>query len=229
MVTGDASQVIDFTIANLTGAPVRLRQEALNEEQEDDLDEFIAIAGIGYLIDVQLRHDEAFLQELGAAWDRARFENFTRQQWIEKVTSVANKWGGTTSTVGPVARTWLENAVTIPLFDAAQREVLAGAIGQKVFPYIMVRTRADGKVRPNHFKLHGFVARADWSGWAREASPPYGWGCRCRPIWFGISEVKKLGWTTLFPMGLSKLSAFRAAGGSDAGFPRVSFVTQGPL
>lgn len=199
--------------------------QALSDDQDDDIENFIALAGIGYLISQQLRHDQDFLQELGAAWDRAHFENFTREQWIERVTSIANKWGGTTSTVGPVARVWLENAVTIPLFDQALRDVLAGVIGRKLFPYIMVQTRNDGKVRPNHLTLHGFVARADWSGWVREIAPPYGWGCRCRPIWFGVSSIRDLGWTKLFPFGRSKLSAFRALGGSDAGFPRVSFVT----
>ncbi len=59
----------------------------------------------------------------------------------------------------------------------------------KIFPYWEYRTVNDGRVRPEHVKLHGLILPANDPRW-NKIFPPNGWKCRCYVIPRLASEVE---------------------------------------
>lgn len=201
----------------------KLPQRALTEKQEQALKDSLAAVGLLHLLTLQGLQDRAFLEAVGKVYDRARREGWEASRYRGEVLKVAERFGFKAGSFGPLAATWLFTAVLSPLYELGRHNVLQQY--QQVFPYLMYWTRDDDKVRPNHFALHGFVARADWDGWQREVLPPQGWGCRCRVIEIPWTVAQRLNWQGVFPLGVEKLLAYRALGGADAGFPRERFVS----
>lgn len=109
-------------------------------------------------------------------------------------------------------------------YGGAQREIYRGPISRPVWPYLQYLTVGDSRVRPNHRRLHGFTAAADWRGWPA-VEPPNGYRCRCRTLPIDYETAKRRGWEGMFPLGTEKLQSFLAAGGPDDGFPKASFQT----
>ena len=84
-------------------------------------------------------------------------------------------------------------ATIVATSDQAQ---LADPDVGNAFPYFQYNTREDGRVRPTHRAMDGFVALRQGEGLdiMRHVLPPAGFSCRCFAMYFGWSQAVRKGW-----------------------------------
>lgn len=182
-------------------------------------------AGISPLVAAALAQDRAFALAFERIFDAANHPSWTPARYVAAVKKLLERFttlpGGA---VGSALLAFIETTLVKPFFETSRLDFLRESTMREVVPYLMQVTRNDDAVRPNHFALHGFVARVTSSVW-KEILAPLGWQCRCGVIevpWH-IADARK--WRGEFPLGTAKLDEFRQLGGADAGFPRELFVT----
>lgn len=191
--------------------------------------------GMPALLRLQATQDAAFLRALDGLRDRIRRESVERaapipaewKKYQADLDVIKRRFGAMSPDASDAVQTWIRSGVLDPSFAAGERKAITAKDLAALTPYLQLVTRDDNKVRDNHHALHEFIAATSWQGWIEECAAPLGWNCRCRniPIFWRIAV--RLGFSSVFPRGTSKLQAFRARGGADEGFPRELFVLGG--
>lgn len=205
--------------------------EANARQSLGNVETLISHHGMSGLLKLQAIQDAAFLRSLDEVRERIAQENVTRaaplpDQWKKykaELDVVKRKFGALSPDASDAVNTWIRSGVLDPSFAAGKRKAITARDLAALTPYLQLYTRDDDKVRDNHFALHEFVAATSWDGWVLEAAPPLGWNCRCELLPIPWRIAVRLGFSTIFPRGTSKLQAFRARGGADKGFPRELF------
>lgn len=93
---------------------------------------------------------------------------------------------------GEFNETWLRTEYDTAYLTAESSATYFRLIAQKdIFPYWQYITMDDGKVREEHYKLHGLVLECTDRLWDK-IYPPNGWRCRCRVKPLMKHEVKDI-------------------------------------
>lgn len=101
-----------------------------------------------------------------------------------------------------------------------------------LFPFSFYSARHDGRTRPTHAMMDGFVAVRDWDGW-KIIRPKNGFNCRCVLIHRTRAEAKAYGWlnrigepafTVQWPNTAARKN-FEAGGFPDPGWQGPKFVS----
>jgi SPP1 gp7 family putative phage head morphogenesis protein len=135
---------------------------------------------------------ERLSKKLSEVIARAAEENIPIEKGIVLLRGVVGKFEGVEPWTRAYAETfWRTNVAAAhaagkwnQLNDPAVRAVIGG---------MMLRTKQDNHVRPNHAKLHGFIAGVDDPVW-NTISPPLGFRCRCSLTYVtheGMVKAKK--------------------------------------
>lgn len=103
-----------------------------------------------------------------------------------------------------IGKAWYESTIRQP-FGRGKDTILQSPEGIELAPYRRLVTMGDDRVRPNHWALHGFVARVDWEMWDQRYAEPLGYGCRCQSPPVSAAEARALGYVGDFPLGRSFL------------------------
>lgn len=163
-------------------------------------------------IDLQSKTlEEPFLQAAGEAMRTAAREKWGKDRFLAEIDRLADEYG-TAGFRGSYAATWHRTAVVNQSWNNGVLLMFGREPTRRLYPYLILYTMEDDRVRDNHFALNRFVARSTWEGWQRFA-PPLGWNCRCRlaPVAYVVAEAS--GWQDDFPNGDPGPGA-----GRDAGF-----------
>lgn len=191
----------------------------------------ISRRGVGYLLQMQAVQDAAFIKALDGLRKRIQSEPATRaaaipsdwKKYAADLDTIKKRFGAMSPDASDAAQTWLRSGVLDPSFAVGQRKAITAKDFAAVTPYLQFVTRGDDKVRENHAALDEFIAATSSDVWAEECAPPLGWNCRCRVIPIPWRTAVRLGFSTVYPRGTSKLQAFRSLGGADPKFPRDLF------
>jgi hypothetical protein len=169
-------------------------------------------------IDLQSKTlEEPFLAASGETMRKAAREKWSRERFLAEIDRLADEHGAA-GFRGSYAATWHRTAVVNQSWNNGTLLMFGAAPTRRLYPYLILYTMEDDRVRPNHEALSRFVARSSWDGWQRYA-PPLGWNCRCRlaPVSYIVAEAS--GWIDAegtgedFPNGEPGKGA-----GRDAGF-----------
>lgn len=155
----------------------------------------------------------SFKRESETLVAKAAMEGWSKAKYLDEMDKLAVRMGANFE--GSMVANWLRNGIRKVVnrkqLETAQKEPM-----RRLFPYQIVITRRDGRVRPNHSEMDGFVAYTMWSGWP-SASPLYGYGCRCVLRSISWQTAKSAGMVGQFPYGLGQLQAWS---GPDAGYSK---------
>lgn len=190
-----------------------------------DVRDLVSHHGRGALLRFQAIQDAAFIRALESAKAKAKEERALPipEDWRKykaDLETIAKRFGAMSPDASDTAEVWLRNGVLPQSFQIGETKAITAKRLRGLNPYLQYVTRGDDKVRDNHAALDEFIAAAAWDGWVEECAPPCGYNCRCRTIPIPWQIAVRLGFSTVFPRGTSKLLAFRARGGADKGFPR---------
>ncbi len=144
-------------------------------------------------IDLQSKTlEEPFLAASGEAMRKAATENWGRERFLAEIDRLADEHGAA-GFRGAYAATWHRTAVVNQSWNNGTLLMFGAEPTRRLYPYLILYTMEDDRVRPNHEALSRFVARSTWDGWQRYA-PPLGWNCRCRlaPVSYIVAEAS--GW-----------------------------------
>lgn len=225
MVSGSFEQARAQVLALLgLAGPSR----ALGQDEVDRLEAAVLAGGMPWLLEVASAQDRALVDALIALYERARRDGLGREEYAVLLADLARRWGALGADDAPILAVWVYSAVSAPATLLGTTQTLGAPPVVDVTPYLRYRSALQDNTRPAHRAPHGFVARVDWSGWVAELMPPHGWNCLCRFDYIGWRLARELGYVGDFPVGRGGLEAFRAAGGTDDGFPRAAFVVDAP-
>lgn len=169
-------------------------------------------------IDLQSKTlEEPFLAAAGDAMRTAAREKWGKDRFLAEIDRLADEHGAT-GFRGAYARAWHQTAIVNQSWNNGVLLMYGAEPTRRLYPYLILYTMEDDRVRPNHFALNRVVARSTWDGWQRYA-PPLGWNCRCRlaPVSYIVAQAS--GWIDEdgngedFPNGEPREGA-----GRDAGF-----------
>lgn len=194
-----------------------------------NLRDHVARRAMPALLNLQALQDAAFLRTLDAfresiAADANRAAFPIPPEWKKYsggLEKIAKRFGSMSPTAQEAVDVWIRSGVLDPSFAAGQRKALTARDLGGLTPYMQFVTRRDEKVREAHASLDEFIAATAWDGWVVEVGPPLEWNCRCVLARIPWQLAIRLGFSTVFPRGTSKLQAFRARGGADPKFPRT--------
>lgn len=177
----------------------------------------------GSLVDLQSKTlEQPFLEAVEGAMRTAARDKWGRDRFLEEVDRLALEYGSE-GFRGSYAQTWHRTVVQNASFNRGTQLAYAADPTRRLFPFLVLRTVGDDRVRPNHAMLDGFVAPSGWDGWDRYA-PPLGWNCRCRLVPVSVVIAKALGWIGKdFPNGRKHthgkvIKGLRVVAGRDSGF-----------
>jgi len=100
-------------------------------------------------------------------------------------------------------------------YQAGRASMLLQADVRRALPWWQYKTVADGRVRPQHAKLHNFIARNNDLVW-RRIFPPNDYNCRCTVVALTESQARDRGKVLRFD--LSKAGRSRLPRGLKIGF-----------
>lgn len=213
-VSGELWQHIERVAAILAATRilgrVRIRKEA-GLPLESDRAEFAEVLhGVGvedavaYLQSLPIATQQEWRQLLGVAQQQAftaaGVENKAALEALRNLVSDAldQGWSGQQfesaaqdllakfqTEAGSLRTLW--NTVTANAMAKGREEMLDDPEVKKIVSWRLYDAILDFHTRPNHRKLDGGIAPADWEGWAIYA-PPNGFNCRCTLI--GITSAR---------------------------------------
>lgn len=195
------------------GNPGPIRRKDLDRVQR-----YIRKTWRGASIDLQSKTlEEPFLTAAGDAMRTAAREKWGKDRFLAEIDRLADEHGAA-GFRGSYAKTWHQTAVVNQSWNNGVLLMYGAEPTRRLYPYLILYTMEDDRVRPNHEALSRVVARSTWEGWQRYA-PPLGWNCRCRlaPVSYIVAQAS--GWIDAdgigedFPNGEPREGA-----GRDAGF-----------
>lgn len=207
-MSGSPSSILNDFLRQKVGAQ-RTRPKKLK-----DLLPYLRETHLEPLVKIQGAFDEQFLQMANRVTATAMREGWDSVKYVDEIQSVADLFGAK-GFKSAYASTWYRTFVLSLGYNQSQLQILRDTPAKRLFPYLRYHTMRDGAVRPEHARLEGMTAAADWPLWA-SFRPPLGWSCRC---W-----LEKLSWKTARSLrlegdiaaGISAAEEFLALGG--AGF-----------
>lgn len=144
-------------------------------------------------IDLQSKTlEEPFLAASGEVMRKAATEKWGKERFLAEIDRLADEHGAA-GFRGSYAATWHRTAVVNQSWNNGVLLMFGQEPTRRLYPYLILYTMEDDRVRPNHFAVNRVVARSTWDGWQRYA-PPLGWNCRCRlaPVSYIVAQAS--GW-----------------------------------
>jgi SPP1 gp7 family putative phage head morphogenesis protein len=128
--------------------------------------------------------NKAALEALKRLVTQALKENWSRPEFLKESDSLLRTFE---TEAGSLRTLW--NTVTATALARGRKEMLDDPDVKKVVSWRLYDAILDFRTRPNHRRLDGGIAPADWQGWDFYG-PPNGFNCRCTLI--GITEARAM-------------------------------------
>lgn len=144
-------------------------------------------------------NDMALLVGIHQLIGRAIVEGWVERQFVQELDALFEKAG-----VAPLAP-WhaalvYNNNVRSAMNLVRYYQTVLNPAARRLNPYLKWMSLDDGRVRPEHAAMSGYVAGVDheiWKTWW----PPAGHNCRCYILTINLAKARRLGYTGAEPIG----------------------------